>query len=49
MYGHMYLCMAGHMKARGPGSLQAEIAGSSEIHEEGERDKLESSGRTVGS
>lgn len=29
--------MAVHMKARGLGSLQAEIAGSSEMHEEGER------------
>lgn len=44
----MYLCMEVHMKARGLGSLQAEAAGSSEIHE-GERDKLASSGRTVGS
>lgn len=37
------------MKPRGLGSLQAEITGSSDIHKEGERDKLEPSGRTASS
>lgn len=43
------ICMEVPMKPRGLGSLQAEITGSSEIHEEGERHKPESSGRAVGS